>query len=893
MNRIKSHFRDKKNYYILASVITVLFLIIYACYGAFPFGTKTIAHYDMYHQVLPFIGLIFDMLSGKISPVFTNYLAGGANIVGFVCYMIFNPFYLLLLPFGKANLLYSINIVFIVQIIAIALTFLWFIRKYFRLNDILQITFAFAYAISPYVLFNYTWFTWLFLYMLMPILAHYFIKMLKTGKIWGFTLTVTAMIYNCYGIGLTGQAIIFIIATVFIFSMIKDNQHRKTSMFKMLISYGIAVCFALPLLGVNAMQLTEGSRIGSLFDNFIYGQLFGGISYNINYLVTDSIALVFTVLFVIKCNKHNKFNQFLFISLLLCAIPLLIDGIQLVLCLGSYYGYNMRLSYVLTFLMMITSMLYTKNIMRRHNNIAEEKIEKYTERSISIIFCVVILLVTLCLSIWHDFLSSSLSNACSGGLVLLVYSIIPVGFIAIMVWLLYNYLKGKVRVKLFYVIMSILFVFQSLSNMFIFTEQGFSSTKEVKFLQKQSIERNINYTDRLKDFSDDLGCDTHILTNFSSFACFASQINKVPVEFSRKLGYNVSNNALSSFGGTVLSDALFNYKYYYSTSEINYPHLNLVASEKHKEKTYYLYENMLTINNAIMLPSSSNLQLGKNISDNIQALYEYMGGEGTVIKSTTLDLIISDPNNDIGQGTLVDDETKHQTVNIMFKSRDYNRIMYSSLDVFQEYCVLIPNSSALEINTESNSLESLGYVEKNKSDYEVGIQIVEPYNKKDKYEAKDITIYEINYDKVAQLIQSLNNQNVDFKYTKNGFKVTANSNNQKIVISNANINGNYITINGVKTEPNSLGLIELDLNDGENLIVSEFKFPYTKVLLIALVVGGLGLTILIVFNYYLIKYKTIKNIVYYVSLGIFGVFLTIVYFVPSVIFMVRIFMFKF
>lgn len=899
MNKIKNHFSTKKNYYIVAGTITALFLIIYACCGAFPFGTKTLAHYDMYHQIITFMNLIFDGLEGEVgSLVFSNKLAGGANIVGFLCYLIFSPFYIVLLMFGRDYVIYGINLVFILQIIAIAISFMWFVRKYFNLSSVWQICISIAYSLNAYVLFNYTWFSWLFLVMLMPVLIHNFLQLVKHGKMTGFTITVVLMIFNCYGVGMCGQILLYILFSIFVFLMV-DKDKRKIVMSKLLLCYVIALGVSLFMLGPNVLQLSESSRVSSISEGFLEGDMFRNIPYGTAYLLIDAVLLSLNIVFLIMFNKKSKFSSFLLASLVLCTIPIILDGITLVLTLGSYYGYNMRMSYVLTFIMFLSAIVVIKNITKENFVAKDIKLEKYTKKFLIILLSVGYVFYFVCSIIFFIPLSTILANATVVPLSVLLILAMVVAIIITIILTVINTKNGRVTKKFLYSILLIVFGVQCVMNPVLFTNQGFKSTTRITYLDELSVGKE---NTRLKDFNGKLGDNEQLLSNFSSFACFASQVHANAVAVGEAFGYKTGANVIDSFGGTVLSDGFMGYEYYMSEHELDRPYLTLVDKKvTEKDVTTYIYKSSLSLPNAIVVDKDKELVISKNEWQSTQGLYEYLGGDGQIIQKTTLTELIEQGgvelvNFELDTNVLKVNENLDTTVpgaqiNITVAPSEYNKIVYTTFDPKMFDSDREPRMNYDFANSfrefSGNMFCDAGYFETGET-----CEIAIKYNHNICLD--HIIFYELNYDMVESLLLTLKNQPVEFDFTSAGFELTVQGTaNQKVIITNTNINGTQVSRNGRNYELTDLELIEVELVDGENHISSTFKFPYVRTIILAGLVGVIVLVAGIVTNKYLLKKKKILNLLYYGAVACSILFTAVVYLMPSLICVVRVCLFKF
>ncbi len=885
-SRLIRHFTDKKNYYILAGIVLGIFLVLFAFVGAFPFGSKSIAHYDMYAQICSFTGLIFDAFAGKSTLIFSNFVSGGANIVGYITYFIFSPFYLLLLPFGKSGIIYAINFVFVLQVLAIGFTFLWFVRKYFKLRDSMQILFAILYAISPYMLYNYTWFSWLYIYMLFPIFVDRFIHLIKTGKIFGFVYVVTSMIYACFGMGLFSQAMLFILAILFIILMIKDKDKRKNAISKTLLAYGMAVVLSLPLLFINFAQLLESSRLGSSFtDCFIYDKLFGSIWHWVAYFLADIITFIFAGMYIIKCDKRKPINEFLIASLALNLAPAIIDGILLMFSMGSYFGYITRMSYILSFILIICFILYVKDIERKDSGVVTSPKRK---KSIGIFVAICGACTIAYMLVIYSVLSPIWGNLNIYLQSVLVYSIIPLLICVGVVVINNRRIEGKTSVRLWRVCIIILCGVQIFSNLPLVSGDSLADSKLITYVAEQSENLEVDYRYRIKDIDRAIECNDHLLASFSSFSGFSSSINEIFTDSADRLGYYSSANAVASWGGTLLSDSFLGYKYCLSKHHYEYPWLKLLDKKIIGDDEYYFYENTLVLNSAILVDEDRTLDLSGDIMSNTQSLFEYLGGSGMVIKKTnTLDLFKDNHLSEMG--ITLDYSESEELLNIECEASEYNKIIYAVSNVGKKRFVAYKLGDTWDepLCALEDTFITLGYLPKDGENLKVSINFA------DRYDEKEITIYELNYDMVEELLTSLQLQGVDFEYTANGFELKTTTEGKKVIVTNSNIGGYEITVNDTKIEPNDLCFIEIDLLQGENKVIAKYVYPYTKILFLSLALCALGIAILIAIYLFMKKYIWLRNIFYYAGLGLFGVFLCIFFLVPSLIFVARVCLLKF
>lgn len=883
--KILNHFISFKNYYIVSSIVATILLSFCLIFNIFPFGSKTLASNDTIVQISPFLGLILDAIEGKSTLVFSNYISGGANIVGYLSYFVFSPFYIIILLFGKRNILYTINIVYIVQLICIAIVFLWFIRKYFKLSDIAQVIISLLYTFSPYIFLNYSWFSWLFLYTLLPIIVHFFLKMIKTKRILGFTLSVTAMIYNCYGVGLMGQILIFSMGTAFIFIMIKDKSKQKTCMINMLLAYGIAICLSMPFLAINVMQLLDSSRIGTSLEIF-NKELFDNIGLCYSYIISDVISLIFGLTYMFKCDKKKKFNQFLIVALLLNAIPMLIDGIYLILSMGSYYGFGLRMSFLLSFFMVIALTCYIKDFYANYTQNLHQPNKGKRMLNLVLIISILVIIVYPIFIYVSDFLKFNINIY----LFLGKYFIIPPTLLLTTLVLLNKKTKASISKKTFIVCLLIIAITQSYSNSLLTMGTYHWATDNITFLYEQAENLNIDYNSRLKDTNNAILSNGHLLTNFSQFSGFASQINEDFLNTTRALGYytagaydsQVNENATYTYGGTILSDSFLAMDYVLYKKEIDFPWLQPISSKVfNEEDELYLYKNTLALNNAILVNKTASLDLSGNLLECTNSLYNYLGGEGDIMRAVALSDIV---NGGDTTNICTLSQSNNEAV-ITFSNSAYNKVMYISSNPDKLQTINITNDFYDGFYLFNDTFVTIDYFEQNTQ----GSLIINDYKPS---ELDKIIIYELNYDMLVDLITLLQQQEVEFEFTASGFNAQANATNQKIVITNVNIDGYTATLNNKETDINDCDFIEINLLDGENYLEVSYHFPYTKTLIASSIFAIIGIVAILLIYKYLINFKKLQTFIYYCSIGLFVTFLAIVWFFPSVVFVVRLCLLK-
>ena len=124
-----------KNYplFVAPIIVAVLYMVMLALYGVYPFGNKyTAASYDLSAQIAPFIEHIFDVIDGRSTLTYSYAIVGGADVTGTFLYFFISPFSFLFLILGDGKVAHASSIVMTCKLAAIAFAGTWFSKKMFK-----------------------------------------------------------------------------------------------------------------------------------------------------------------------------------------------------------------------------------------------------------------------------------------------------------------------------------------------------------------------------------------------------------------------------------------------------------------------------------------------------------------------------------------------------------------------------------------------------------------------------------------------------------------------------------------------------------------------------------------------------------------------------------------
>lgn len=846
--KIKEFIKKHKEYFITGAIVIALVFTLYAIFGVFPFGNKTIAHFDMMAQTTPQSELVYDWFSGK-SPLFYSTSTGlGANTFGYLIYFILSPFNILALFGGAGNVMYSVNIVFVLKLATIACVACWFLKKYFdQLDGRLVISLSLLYTFCGYMLFNYTFMSFMDYLIYTPLFVHCFNLLKNKGKIIPLAGIVFLMILTCFALGCFTLLYLFVIFGAYV-TFCVDKDKRK----ELIVKTGCAVVMGLGLamwILVPSLKQYMGSsrKIGfTLFGN----DMASGGPTKWAVAINEIISVFFALIYLIKCDKKQGFNKFLFCVCGLTLLTIFSDECMMMLNGGSVFGYFARFGFVGAFTTMCLAGKYFVEIHAFQESKKSVIIVQYVVTVLSIVFFIVVSIL----------MRGDLAKGVSGQNLeikgTIVYTIFLLfGFIGICVVFGYRKNLGKH----FFTIVLLCSI--ALSGMTTMMHTSGELTNTNHFEQVESLLLNVEGEQRVKFLTND-NIRHHAPTyRVNAIDSFSSLIDSGVVHSLAPLGYFHSANSVYSFGGTILSDIMVGNKYVLSEMPLDRSYLNLIDSNK-----FYLYENQLVRG---MGMSISNVEFTDDYIENQNRLYRALGGVGELLIETDIQYALKNCAYDETTNTIYQTDGKYGELNIE-KSLSDNQLLYAYLH---------GENNGIFIN--NIQLPKYGIIE-----------VLENTNNPDMKIYKSLSMDIIDfYILDLNKLQALNFNMFEVSKDYNTLKCSVDvEEKQSIVLPYIALDEGYtIKVNGKEVEFTNecLDFMTLEVESGQNNIVIEYRNPLLKFFLLGLAIGiaMIGLSVLVHKLRDKINSKFI-NIAFFVI--VCAVVLTCVAF-PSVITILKIF----
>ncbi len=388
----------RKNYALFCAPLLVgaLYLLALIAFGVYPFGDKyTAASYDLSAQIAPFIEHLFDVFDGKSTLSFSYAVVGGADLTGTFLYFFISPFSLLFLVFGDGKVAHAASIVMLCKLLAISFAGAWFAKKLFKsIPEYFCLAVGVVYAYCGYTFVANTYINWLDFLIYLPFCAWAFVRFVKTGKIFAFSLLAACNIYTCFSIACFSMFTVFPALIAYAIFCVKKEE-RSPFIARLCLSFAVAILLALPVLLPALGSYSVSARGGTLFENLWKGFTLseGGLPDEFNssafidnyskslyakwsYIVADSLFVLLTLAWFIKRGLRDNFAKFMLTAGILTLLPVLVDESMNLLNMGSYMSYALRFGFLNSLYFLGGACLFLEEWSLCLSNVCEEKREE-------------------------------------------------------------------------------------------------------------------------------------------------------------------------------------------------------------------------------------------------------------------------------------------------------------------------------------------------------------------------------------------------------------------------------------------------------------------------------------------------------------------------------------
>lgn len=328
-----------------------LLLLVFAVFGFFPFGGKSISWCDMTQQVMPLTGTFGRILRGEGSLLFDSAAAGGMNFWGVFFFFLASP---LNLPAALAPLEwlpYVMNLLLLVKMMLCAFTAALFFRRFFPEMGTLPISlFGVLYGFSGFALNYYQNIVWLDMMALFPLLLLSLTALVTDRKMLPFVLAFSAMLtVNYY---LSYMVVLFLILGMGLFFYFCSSPKRSGE-YALLLGTGAlaSLLITAPVWLPSLLEVENSARGVGLIQSLSAGNWLTGLSTTLPVLFCG--APLASLFFLRKRQARSGFFTSLMGTIFLLLLPVILDPINKMWHTGSYQSFPVRYGYMLNFLLLL------------------------------------------------------------------------------------------------------------------------------------------------------------------------------------------------------------------------------------------------------------------------------------------------------------------------------------------------------------------------------------------------------------------------------------------------------------------------------------------------------------------------------------------------------------
>ncbi len=898
LDRLTAHFNSCWIYYIAPILIFALFMAVLYSFNIYPFSTDCMSNYDLLAQICPFIEHFYDVFNGKSSLFYSTAIMGGADVFGTLAYCCVSPFTFLFLLFGQGNVYYAVSFVLPLKLSCVAISAMFFLRKSFKnIPDYVVLIVSLLYAYCGYMFVANTYINWVDFLIYMPFVVLGFKRLVKEKKIRYFSIAYALMVYTCFSISSFAMILIFLIFVAYAF-IVCEGEERWEVLAKSCISLVLVVAICLPLMVPAFVAYAKSGRNTGLFENMANELDATHLYAKMSYIFSDTLCLFCSIVYFIRFGVKDKKNKFLLLTGVLIMLPVLIDEVNNLLNAGSYMSYALRFGFLNA-----TYMLYLTGALL---NSLKERAKKPTILTTvcTVLFASLAVIAVLYIMTFNsDILEENLYDFSSifahsvGGLEVIAVVAGVIGGLLIIGSLLY-YFKLTSLKAITYVLIAVFSVQISFYNIHLVKGNAFNPVRYEQFnaisdIIKENYESEEDgYYYRIKDYDDAITNVASFTTHTNCFSVFSSVIDADNFVAPMFFGYDGNNvNCMKSSGGLFIGDSILGYKYYYIHND---------RSEYHRS-TRRTYNELLKdtqqsyfqgVKNEICFPNayttkSGDLKFSGSYYDDLQKLYNFLGGEGELFEDYEISPFKITYN----------ETTKVYTIKVYLVAEGQ---WYLTHDFPEEYDIYYAYSNYNESNRfklEEDTVINFNYHEEAPNSY--FYLYVKDYG--DDTSLTQAKIAEfckgrlLPLAKIEELNELLHSRAAKYKI-ENGNKyvvsATAEDDETYLFMNYVAIDGFDIKVNGKDAEfiDNDLKFMLVKLEKGRNDVVIQYSSPYIKYGLV-----GVCLSAIIIFLLWLgVKkfpkvYKMFRNTICVMAVALAFAITAFFIVYPSTLFFFKLF----
>jgi uncharacterized membrane protein YfhO len=548
---------------LLSCLLTfALFLALNACFGIFPCGGNTIVWCDMEQQAVPLLVQFKTLVQQGESIVFSPLDAGGMRFYGVFFFFLSNPLSLLTLVTDTPADLLVVLLVLVKLALAAGTASLWLRYRVRKITVPLQILLGVMYGCSGYGLFYYQNLMWLDIMLMLPLLMLSMRMLLKKAKPLPYLLTLTAMMTLCFYLGY--MLVIFILLYMGLSMRITVPEERRGKVaVQFVLSSLLAACLTAWVWLPCFMQVRRSARGVNVFQELMQTLLLHHLGDKICLLGATGIGFAALVLLWQKTSPNTvsrRRDRGLFVLL---ALALVLDPVNVMWHGGSYQAFPLRWG-MIPILLMLT--LAGRQLTRDADPLPEntKKLPAYLLLGgcMTAVAGAVLLLHFAAGDQLYSYVNSLWVDTKAALWMLVWFCAVTAAYVTAMILRQGGYLSRRACTVLFSVLFLGEFAFQY--DIYL----GHAANPDGLYAQTMDAADRIEPeedTARLRLTKKYAHANMIGALGYPTLAHYTSLTRADFMYGMKRLGYSSYWMEVSSTGGTVLSDALWNVQYQLGT----------------------------------------------------------------------------------------------------------------------------------------------------------------------------------------------------------------------------------------------------------------------------------------------------------------------------------------
>ena len=675
--------------YVLSFFTPLIILIaIYYIRDIYPFGDNCYLRSDMYHQYAPFYSEFWNKLRNGGSLSYSWDIGMGTNFTSLYAYYLASPVNFIIALFPQKYMIEVMNILIILKLSALSLSFTYYISKHFNNKSCLIALFGTFYGLSAYSA-AYSWnIMWLDCIILVPLIMLGLERLINEGKGILYCITLGLCIYTNYYI-----SIMVCISCCLYFAVLMVCTGYKNKIVKIsfylkrflkwglfsLLAAGLSACLLLPEFYTFSLSASSDISFPATLKSYFSAleiltrQLINipvhlGLDHLPNIYCGTAVFLLIPL--YISTKKIPAVEKICKISLLAVFFFSFKFNIPNFIWHGFHYPNSLpcRQSFIYIFFMLV--LCYEAFLQLKNTDMRKLTTALWT--ALGLLFIIEQIFTTADNS-KYNFKSVYLS-----GVFILLYALI-----------ILLYIKKKTHKNiLLYTVFAVCIV-ECTVNL---ESTGVGTTNRTAYLSdyntmqqvRTSLAENDTSFYRIEKLNNARSKNDGAWHNYKSISTFSSTSNAAMSDLFGFLGFEHSMNAYGSEGATKVTESLFSVKYLTDTHKNTD---NTLCSLADNVSNTYIYKNEYTLSPGYLVPADINNTWqpseANNGIQNQNSLIEAMTGISNVFTltadiSSDSSCSITPVKNGYMYVTIVNPAIDNITVSVNGSSKSYSGLKNGS-----------------------------------------------------------------------------------------------------------------------------------------------------------------------------------------------------------------------